>query len=136
MLKTDATNEPINTLITRQQAALGLTDSQLATAIGYESGRVIGLMKAGAMRVPINKVLPLATALKLDPYTVLHAVMQKGSPELWDAVSAILAPLGPLGPTEVNLLRHLRRLCKAQGQSEFTPLVFEGRAVVALVAVP
>lgn len=114
--------------IVRRQAALGLSDGDLADAVGYEPG-VIRLLKTGAMRLPINKVPAFARALEVEQVVLLEQVLLDASPELWKVLEPLL-PLGDLAPAEVNLLRHLRKLANGQ---PFSPVVLEGSAIVAVV---
>jgi hypothetical protein len=123
--QTDLTPE---TLIAERQRALGVDDEALALAVGYKPA-VIAMIKAGKMRLPINKVPTFAHALQMEPVSLLRATMMQASPELW-SVLELLMPLGQLAPAEVNLLRHLREV--AAGRT-LTPLVLDGASVVALV---
>jgi transcriptional regulator with XRE-family HTH domain len=125
-------SEQVASLITNRQAELGLSDEELAAALGYTNERVIALLKAGTMRVPVKVVTGLATALKVDSFHLLRLVLSESSPALWKAIEEVVAPLGELTATEVNLLRHLRRLGRDR---QMRSVVFDGRDVVALVAV-
>jgi hypothetical protein len=82
--------------------------------------------------VPVKVVTGLATALKVDSFHLLRLVLSESSPALWKAIEEVVAPLGELTATEVNLLRHLRRLGRDR---QMRSVVFDGRDVVALVAV-
>jgi hypothetical protein len=127
-----STGAGVAALITHRQAALGLTDAEVATALGYENERVTALLKSGSMKIPVNKVAALAKTLQLDGFELLRAALTESAPELWQAIQELTAPLGSLHPTEVNLLRHLRQLC---GDQELKPIVFDGKGVVVLVSV-
>ncbi|NNU43578.1 hypothetical protein [Ramlibacter montanisoli] len=124
--------ENLATLLTTQQAALKLTDKELAEALGYSNERLIAMIKAGTMNLPVNKVPALAKALQLDSFELLRTVLSETAPELWNAIESIAVPLGALHPTEVNLLRHLRVL---RAGREASPIVFDGKGVIALIAV-
>lgn len=50
-----------------QQALAGVSDQELAGAIGYRSPTVIQMIKAGKMRVPCIKAPELASALNINP---------------------------------------------------------------------
>lgn len=116
-------------LIDRHQAAQGLTDLQLANAIGYENGLVISMIKQGSMRLPINKAKLLAQALSLKPVDVLRLVLTEQAPDMLAIIDEVFDPLKLTG-TEVNLINHLRRLTAGR---ESAPIVFEGTGVIALV---
>lgn len=114
--------------LAQSQAQLGLSDHDLAAAAGY-APNVIALMKAGTMRMPVNKVKEFAAALKTSHTELLGLLMAESAPELWDAIRELL-PLGDLTGTEVNLIRHLRKLTKGR---DAAPLVLDGAGVIALV---
>lgn len=126
------TDSDVVALLCERQAALGLSDSSLAAALGYKNAKVIALMKSGAMKVPLNKVAALARVLQVDGYELLRKVLSETAPDLWCAIQDIIAPLGSLNSSEVNLLRHLRQL---RGDDEATPIVFSGKGIIALVSV-
>lgn len=125
-------HDGVQAMIFERQTALNLSDAEVAAAIGYDNGRVIGLIKAGTMNLPINKVIALAKVLHIDSFDLLRLVLTETAPELWNVVREVMAPLGALQPAEVNLLRHLRALCAGRVAK---PIVFDGKGVVALVAV-
>lgn len=130
-MKDNMSTESIVGLIVNRQAALGLSDEEVATALGYTNGRVVEMMKAGTMNVPVNKVAALARVLQVEEIGVLRLVLIQAGPEIWRAISEVIAPLGPLSTTEINLIRHVRRLSAGH---ELKPIVFDGKGVVALVA--
>lgn len=118
------------TLIAARQAALGISDAELASSVGY-SEKAIEMMKSGGLNVPINKVASFAAALQVPYFDLLRTVLGEQAPELWKIISE-LAPLGELHSTEVNLLKHLRQI---RGAREVAPVVFDGKTVIALVTV-
>lgn len=113
------------------QATLGLTDQQLSEALGFERPVVLTLIKAGTMKMPINKIPALAKALKLDTVELMRTALRESTPELSEAITEVFDPLH-LNAAEVNLITHLRKL---SGDQSGAPIVFEGRGVIALVAV-
>lgn len=117
-------------IVAERQAALGLADDALAAAMEYENGKVVALIKSGAIKVPVNKVAALASALQIDGFNFLRAVMSESAPDIWQAIEGIAAPLGALHPTEISLIRHLRRL---RGDQHIKPIAFDCKGVVALV---
>ena len=119
----------VEELVQFRQQELGLTDEELAGKVGYKPP-VVSMIKKGAMRVPLNKVVELAAALLVDPFEVYRLVLTAQSPDLWSAIQQ-LAPVGTLSQTEVSLIRHVREI---SGDREVAPIVFSG-GVVALVAV-
>lgn len=125
-----STTEPgsIPALITAGQESLGYTDLELANALGYEKGVVVQLMKQGSMRLPINKVHALASALELEPADVLRLSLAEHSPEMLAVIENAFNPL-KLTQAERGLVMHLRDLA---GDRNVQPMVFQG-GVVALV---
>lgn len=117
--------------IKTQQGALGLSDQHLCEAVGFEREIVLKLILDGTMKLPINKIPVFAAALALDPAELLRAALIETSPELLTIIQDVFNPMS-LTSTEVNLIKHLRKL---SGDTPGAPIVFEGRGVIALVAV-
>lgn len=82
------------------------------------------------MKLPIDKVPAFAQALDLDPAELVRAALRESSPELSQVIEDVFNPMN-LSATEVNLIKHLRKLC---GDSPGSPIVFHGKGVIALVA--
>lgn len=120
--------DTVMALIAKRQEELGITDEQLADAIGYKPG-VIALLKLGSMRLPINKVAAAADCLGLDRLQALKAALVESSPSLWEVLEPFV-PLGQLTPTEINLLTHIRKLGAGR---QAAPMVIDGGSVIALV---
>lgn len=116
--------------IAARQVELGITDAQLCAAVGIQKEIILKMIMQGSMMVPLTKVPAFAEALNLDPATLMRAAMSESSPELTAAIEAVYGPMR-LTPTEVNLIKHLRKLA---GDQPCSPIVFEGKAIVALVA--
>ena len=115
--------------IVARQEELGVTDSELCTALGYERDIVLTLIKSGSIKFPIPKIPALATALSLDDRELLRAALIESSPDLLATLDQIYNPI-KLSAAEVNLIRHLRNLA---GDRAAAPIVFEGKAIIALV---
>lgn len=122
------------TLISQLEAAQAtqeLTDQQLCALLGLEREIVLTLIKAGTMKMPLTKIPALAKALKLDAANLMRVALRESDPELSVAIEEALNPMR-LSATEVNLIKHLRKLSGGQAG---TPVVFDGKGVIALVAV-
>lgn len=116
--------------IEAQQTALELTDHDLCAALGFEREIILGLIKAGSMRMPLNKIPALAVALEVDPIELMKQALLEQDPALSKIIEDLFNPLR-LTSTEVNLIKHLRKVC---GDTPASPLVFGGKGVIALVA--
>lgn len=113
-----------------QQAALGLSDQELSSAVGFEGISVLTLIKQGTLRIPFNKVPAFAAALGLDHADMFRAVIRESDPALSKMIEEVFNPMC-LSATEVNLIKHLRDLT---GDCQVSPIVFNGKGVIALVA--
>lgn len=113
------------------QATQKLTDQQLCEAVGFEREIALTLIKAGTMKMPLTKIPALAKALKLDAAGLMRTALSESDPELSAAIEEVFNPLH-LSATEMNLVKHLRMLSGGQAG---TPVVFDGKGVIALVAV-
>ena len=122
----------VPTLIAARQATLGLRDEDIAQALGFTNPKIVAMLKAGTIKLPVNKVAAAAKVLQVDQYHLLRTLLVETAPQLWESIEEITAPVGALAAGEVNLLRHLRALA---GARETRPVVFDGKAVIALVSV-
>jgi hypothetical protein len=124
-------DDSVAALIIQFQEKTGATDAQIATAIGYESGRVIAMITGGRMRLPLNKVKLLADAIGIEAHRLLRAALAEGAPDLLAVLDEIF-PATALDTAESKLLETLRQLSRGR---RWAPIVFDGQAVVALLAV-
>ena len=112
-----------------RQAAMGLSDEELSTAVGFDRQIALTLIKQGAMKLPLNKVPAFAAALALDPADLLKAAIRESDPALGQLIEEVFNPVR-LTATEVTLIKHLRDL---SGDTAVAPIVFS-KGVVALVS--
>jgi len=126
-----ATHYTVAGQLRARQAALGLSDQELSEAVGFERGIILTLIQQGNMKLPLTKVLAFAAALQLDPVELTRAVLQESDPALGRVIDEVFNPLR-LTATEVNLIKHLREL---SGDRPGAPIVFQGKAIIALVGV-
>lgn len=116
-------------LITRQQAALEITDQVIADALGYQSVNVVTQIKAGQIKLPMSKVRALADLLEVERGDVMHLLLRETAPEILQSIEDCMGPLS-LSPGEKRLLMAMRK--SAQGR-EIAPIFFDGAPVVAVV---
>ena len=121
----------VNQLITISQEHLELSDDQLATALGYESGNVLACIKKGLMRLPAGRVPELARALKLDPGQLMRMVLKELDPTTLAAIETCLGPFH-LAPGEAQLITTLRQKSKEKG---ITPILYKADSLAAILVV-
>lgn len=126
---TKASNGSIVDLINRRQLELGKSDEQIAQEAGFERAKTYTMIKHGHAKLPVQKVVTLATVLSIEPASLLRQLLAEAMPEVLSAVDSLLNPLS-LTTNEVKLVQTFRELCKGQ---DVSPIVVEGNAVVALM---
>lgn len=84
-----------------------LSDEFIAIDLGYPKSSIIGLFRSGTMRVPIEKVRRLGSALNVNERELLTLWLQDYMPELIQAFEE--AGCVPLRPNEGLWLHILRR---------------------------
>jgi len=117
-------------LITERQTALNITDAELATALGYDKGVVVTLIKAGTVKLPLTKIPALADSLELDATSLLVMALKETSPELLELIETVWGPR-ELTPEEGRLIQACRKITAGR---KVAPVVFAD-TVVALVTV-
>lgn len=130
-MKQDANNSQIQTgqWLSEQQSRARVTDQELATALGYESTKVIEMFRTGQMRVPLNKVPPLASALNIEPGVLMRRLLADVDPDLLDAIEHCLGAIC-LSNGERKLIEAIR---KANRGAEPVPIMFDRDAIITLV---
>lgn len=118
-------------LIRFRQAEIGITDQQLADALGYDRVIIVTLFKQGTMRLPLAKIPALADALAVDPTDLMRMALAESLPELLPAIEKVYNPLR-LTQAEISLIQRLRKL--TDGGEVQTVVLDAGSRVVALVA--
>lgn len=117
----------VSQLITISQERLGLSDDQLAAALGHESGNVVACIKKGLMRLPAGRVPEMAQALELDPGQLMRMVLKELDPATLAAIETCLGPLH-LTPGEAQLITTLRQESKGKG---IAPILHKTESLVA-----
>ncbi len=56
----------VGAFITERMDEIGKTDVEIARECGWPNGNVIANLKTGQIKVPLDSVAPLATALRVD----------------------------------------------------------------------
>lgn len=115
--------------LAEQQALTGVSDQELADAMGYQSPSVIQMFKTGKMRVPFKKVPELASALDIDPGLLMRRLLQDADPALLKAVEHCVGALG-LSEGEQKLIAAVR---KANPGKEPVSIMFDRDTVIILV---
>lgn len=123
------TSESIVDLIARRQVELGKTDEQVARELSFDRVITFTMIKQGTVKLPVQKVAPLAYALSIEPAHLLRQLLAEAMPEVLAAVESILCPMS-LTQNEVKLIQTFRHLANGK---DVTPVVVDGNAIVALM---
>lgn len=106
-----------------------MDDDELAKQLGLGKGNVVAMMKRGSVRLPMDKVEPLAEVTGIDFDDVLELALQEREPALLHLFQRIRAR-NTLSASEQRLVEYCRTLA---GDREVSPFVIDGRSVVALM---
>ena len=74
----------------QQIAISGVSQKDIAAAIGYSNPNVITMFKQGRTKLPIPKVGPIATILGIDPVHLLRMVMNEYMPDTYAAIEKLI----------------------------------------------
>lgn len=121
--------------LVRAQREAGVTDGEVATALGFKSDRVYPLMKSGAAKLPLSRIGPLARALKLPETELLREFVRcYYGDELLQVIERML--LRGLSDQERRVVEAFRRLVRAEPDAEVQVIEARGALVVALGSEP
>lgn len=76
----------VQEIIVSRQEELGLTNLQIAEAMGYENQNVFSMIRSGRMRLPPQKVPVLARCLGLHSAELMRAVLLDVGPGMLEAL--------------------------------------------------
>ena len=101
------------------------TQAEIATKAGFTNANVMSMLKAGSIRLPLDRVQPLARALEVDPsYLMLLALEQMVGDTDAQAIVAILS-----GAVTANEHAWIEALREASGMAD-PPLTKRGRTAI------
>jgi hypothetical protein len=109
----------------RQQLALSpKTQKEIALELGYKPNQpqIISMMKEGVVKLPVNKVAPMAKALGIDPLPLLTIVLNEYMPDAWEIIQEAAAKAGALTDEELEVVQKIRTKRAALGAAGMVPL--------------
>lgn len=71
-------------------AASGMTQQEVATAIGMPNANAISMLTTGSLKLPINRIGAIAKALGIDATHLLRLTLREYSPDLLGAIEDVL----------------------------------------------
>lgn len=84
------TKSKVAQFITDQIEAKKLSQTKIATEIGYEKPNIITMFKQGKTKLPIDKACQMAESLKVDPIFLLEMCLEEYQPENWKALAPLI----------------------------------------------
>lgn len=130
MTSQSSTNqEPITALINRCQTELGKSDEEVAQEVGFDRVATFIMIKTGTIKLPVQRVALLASALSVDPAQLLRLLLAEAMPDVLAAIDSLLCPTA-LTANELKLVQTFRHLANGK---DITPVVVDGNAIVALM---
>lgn len=81
---------PFHEYLSLRMAESGKTNVEIAEALGYPRPNVVAMLKTGAMKLPLNKIGPMARILGVDPVALLERHLTETAPEVWDVLQSVL----------------------------------------------
>ena len=79
-------HETIAQWLQRRIGDLGKPQKDIAREVGWPKPNVVTMIKQGTMRVPLDKVGPLAKSLELDPVELFWNVIREYAPDTYDVL--------------------------------------------------
>jgi hypothetical protein len=118
--------------IDQAQSKVGMSDKDLAEALGFSRTSILTMVKSGGMKMPIGKVPLLATALEVPASDVLAAMLDDYfSGEVMQVMRKTWGMLD-LTQNEKKLITSYRALTEGDNSE---PRVLEGKNIIAVLMV-
>lgn len=81
----------------------GVSQKDVAEAIGYSKPNILVMIKSGDTKLPINKAPALAKALGIDPLHLTRMALNEYMPEIHDALQSVMG--SAVSANELELLK-------------------------------
>lgn len=94
-------------------AQSGKSQREIATEVGYTRPNVLGMMKHGETKIPLEKAPLLAKACGLDPADFTRHAMQEYMPAAWQTLADTFGE--PLTPAKRRCLAAFRDVATKTG---------------------
>jgi hypothetical protein len=111
------------TFICERQAALGISDADVAAQAGYSSERAYRLLKAGQMKLNVERIPDLAGALRVEPGELLTVALADYESALLKVLQECAGPVD-LSCSERQIIEHARRV--ASGNNRLLSVIING----------
>lgn len=106
--------------VLERQAKLGLTDAEVAKAIGFSTAKLYSATMQQKFPMPLGTVPHLAKTLGVDPGQLLRAAMSEIVPDFLAMIDEYLRP-SELNEREAQLVQQFRKVTGGRGLG---PVVF------------
>lgn len=110
-------------------ATCDITQREISEQCGFEHPNIISMIKQGQTKLPINRIVPLAKALNVDPAHLLRLVFLEYLPDVWECIEHVVQTV-VLTTNETDLIRAFREVT---GDSDARAVVIDRSAVMAIV---
>lgn len=115
--------------LTRKFSVSGKTHDQIATEVGYETGKVIAAILAGSVKLPVMKVKLLAHAIDAEPGHLLRLVLDEYLPGAFELIEECFGMM-LLTRREEEIVEAFRQFA---GSEDVLPVTFSQRQVIAFM---
>jgi len=76
--------------VSKQIDITQIPQKEIAERMGYKTSNIITMFKQGLTKIPLNKVMPLAKILGIDPIFLFRLAMQEYHPQTWESIEEIV----------------------------------------------
>ncbi|RVT82458.1 helix-turn-helix domain-containing protein [Inhella crocodyli] len=99
----------LNELLRRRMLDLpGLTNAEIARALGLPRPNVVAMILRGRMKLPLTRLPALARVLEVDPVWLLRVTLDEYTPALWQVIEVVVGADALLSARERALIEFVR----------------------------
>ena len=88
----------------------GLTQREIANAVGWDRPNIVSMIRTGEMKIPIGRIPAFCSSCDADPVELIKIAMMEYHPEAWKVLVAAFDE--PVTKSEAVIIRAIRAMAK------------------------
>lgn len=103
----------VKDFLTHHIEACGRSNLEIAEQVGFPRSNVISMLKSGATRLPVNRIVAMANAIDVDPAVLFRLTMEEYMPGFLAVIDQVYAAEA-LSPEEREMVQRARTVARGR----------------------